>query len=87
MLAEIERTTNPRARELLDIPVKHLHAFVRETNLTEAEFQHIARIIATLGQLSTESHNEVVLISARSGRRHWSACRTTALGARTRPRT
>jgi hydroxyquinol 1,2-dioxygenase len=67
VLAEIERTTNPRARELLDIPVKHLHAFVRETNLTEAEFQHIARIIATLAQLSTESHNEVVLISGSLG--------------------
>ena len=40
---------------------------MRETNLTEAEFQHIARIIATLGQLSTESHNEVVLISGSLG--------------------
>jgi Catechol dioxygenase N terminus len=53
--------------ELLAAGVKHLHAFVRETNLTEAEFQHIARIIAKFGQLTTESHNEVVLIAGSLG--------------------
>jgi hypothetical protein len=47
--------------------VKHLHVFVRETNLTEAEFQNIARITARLGQLSDESHNEVVLIAGSLG--------------------
>ena len=67
VLAEVERATNPRTRELLSAGVKHLHAFVRETNLSEAEFQHIARIIARLGQLSTESHNEVVLIAGSLG--------------------
>jgi hydroxyquinol 1,2-dioxygenase len=67
VLAEVERATNPRTRELLTAGVKHLHAFVRETNLTEAEFQHITRIIAKLGQLSNESHNEVVLIAGSLG--------------------
>jgi len=67
VLAEVERAKNPRTKELLAAAVKHLHAFVRETKLTEAEFQHIARIIATLGQLSTESHNEVVLIAGSLG--------------------
>ena len=67
VLAEVERANDPRTRELLAAGVKHLHAFVRETNLTEAEFQHIARIIAKLGQLSNESHNEVVLIAGSLG--------------------
>jgi hypothetical protein len=34
VLAEIERATNPRTRELRATGVKHLHAFVRETNRT-----------------------------------------------------
>ncbi len=67
VLSEVERVENPRTRELLAAAVKHLHAFVRETKLTETEFQHITRIIAKLGQLSTDSHNEVVLISGSLG--------------------
>jgi hydroxyquinol 1,2-dioxygenase len=67
VLSEIVRANNSRTQELLTAAVKHLHAFVRETNLTEAEFQHIARIIAKLGQLSNESHNEVVLIAGSLG--------------------
>jgi catechol 1,2-dioxygenase len=67
VLAEVERAGNPRTRELLAAGVRHLHAFVRETGLTEAEFQHLARVIARLGQLSTASHNEVVLIAGSLG--------------------
>ena len=67
VLAEVERAKDPRTRELLAAAVRHLHAFVRETHLTEAEFQHIARIVARLGQLTTESHNEVVLIAGSLG--------------------
>ena len=67
VLTEVERAKNPRTKELLAAGVKHLHAFVRETNLTEAEFQHIARVVAKLGQLSNESHNEVVLIAGSLG--------------------
>ena len=67
VLAEVERAKDPRTRELLAAAVRHLHAFVRETHLTEAEFQHIARIVARLGQLTSESHNEVVLIAGSLG--------------------
>ena len=67
VLAEVARTKDPRTRELLAAAVRHLHAFVRETHLTEAEFQHVARIVARLGQLTTESHNEVVLIAGSLG--------------------
>jgi hydroxyquinol 1,2-dioxygenase len=67
VLAEVERAQDPRTKELLAAGVKHLHAFVRETRLTEADFQRIARIIAKLGQLSNKSHNEVVLIAGSLG--------------------
>ena len=67
VLAEVERTKDPRTRELLAAAVRHLHAFVRETQLTEAEFQRIAQIVASLGQLTNQAHNEVVLIAGSLG--------------------
>jgi hydroxyquinol 1,2-dioxygenase len=47
--------------------VLHLHGFVRDAGLTEAEFQRACGIVATLGQLTTPSHNEVVLIAGSLG--------------------
>src|SRR5947209_7424842 len=67
VLSEIERAPNPRFREIMSSAVKRLHAFARETRLTEAEFQQACATIAALGQLSNASHNEVVLISGSLG--------------------
>jgi protocatechuate 3,4-dioxygenase beta subunit len=61
VLAEVARTPDTRTREILGAAVKHLHAFVREAQLTEAEFQRICRFVAQAGQATTASHNEVVL--------------------------
>lgn len=67
VLAEAARATSPRVRELLGAAVRHLHGFVREAQLTEMEFQQICRVIARLGQLTTPSHNEVVLAAGSLG--------------------
>src|ERR1700675_3218943 len=67
VLDELDRATNPRFREILGAAVRHLHDFVREVKLTEPEFQQACAYIATLGRLSTESHNEVVLIAGSLG--------------------
>ena len=61
------RTENPRLREILLALVRHLHGFVRETGLTEREFQEATRLIAALGQNTTSSHNEVVLMAGSLG--------------------
>ncbi len=37
--AVMERTTDPRFREIMVSLVRHLHGFVREVRFTEAEFQ------------------------------------------------
>ena len=47
------RVEDPRLREILLALVKHLHGFVRETRLTEREFQEAARIVAALGHKTT----------------------------------
>jgi catechol 1,2-dioxygenase len=61
------RTEDPRLREILLALVRHLHGFVREVRLSESEFQEAARIIAELGQKTTPSHNEVVLMAGSLG--------------------
>ncbi len=61
------RAEDPRLREILLALVKHLHGFVREVRLSEREFQEAARIIAALGQKTTPSHNEVVLMAGSLG--------------------
>ncbi|MDE2395126.1 MAG: catechol 1,2-dioxygenase [Burkholderiales bacterium] len=67
VLAEIERAADPRWREIMAAAVRHLHGFVRETQLTEAEFQRACGLVARLGQLTTASHNEVVLAAGSLG--------------------
>src|ERR1700692_3061943 len=63
----VRRTEDPRLREILLALVRHLHGLVREVRLTEREFQEAARIIAGLGQKTTASHNEVVLMAGSLG--------------------
>jgi hydroxyquinol 1,2-dioxygenase len=67
VLAELQRAGDSRFRELMTAAVGHLHGFVRDTRLTEAEFHQACGLIARLGQLTTSSHNEVVLIAGSLG--------------------
>lgn len=67
VLSEVARTPDPRLRRILAAAVQHLHAFVRETELTEPEFRKICAVIAQCGQLTTPSHNEVVLAAGSLG--------------------
>jgi hydroxyquinol 1,2-dioxygenase len=67
VLDEIARAPDPRFREVMSAFVRHLHAFAREVRLTEEEFQRACAIIVALGQRTTESHNEAVLIAGSLG--------------------
>ncbi|WP_417725343.1 dioxygenase [Salipiger sp.] len=61
------QTTDPRLREIMTSLVTHLHGFVRDVGLTEAEFQQATRILNTMGQQSNDSHNEFVLMAGSLG--------------------
>ena len=67
VLAEMHRTPNARTRELLSALVKHLHAFIRETRMTEREFQEAIGLVNAIGQKTTPSHNEAMLLSGALG--------------------
>ncbi|HEX3161789.1 MAG TPA: dioxygenase [Pseudolabrys sp.] len=58
---------DPRLREIVASLIKHLHAFAREVHLTEDEFHKGTEILARLGQLTNDNHNEVVLMSGSLG--------------------
>jgi len=61
------RTEDPRLREILTGLVKHLHGFVREVQLTEAEFRQAAAILVEIGRQTTDSHNEMILMAGSLG--------------------
>src|SRR3954451_13741024 len=67
VLEAVTRAEDPRLREILLALIRHLHGFVREVRLSEREFQDAARIIVALGQKTTASHNEAVLIAGSLG--------------------
>jgi hydroxyquinol 1,2-dioxygenase len=67
VLAELRRAPDPRFRGIMSAAVRHLHGFARDARLTEAEFHQACVIVARLGQLTNESHNEVVLMAGSLG--------------------
>jgi len=67
VLKVMERTRDPRLREIMVSLIKHLHGFVRETRLTEAEFRDASAIVVELGKQTTDTHNEVVLMAGSLG--------------------
>lgn len=67
VIATMKRTRDPRLREILVALVAHLHAFIREVQLSEAELREAAAIVNLFGQLSHDSHNEAVLMAGSLG--------------------
>jgi hypothetical protein len=53
VLGVMERTAEPRLREIMISLVEHLHGFVREVRLTKDEFQAATGILDEMGQLKT----------------------------------
>ncbi len=56
-------TPDPRLRELLSALVVHLHAFVRETGLTIAEWQRAIDFLTATGHKCDEERQEFILLS------------------------
>ncbi|HXZ21955.1 MAG TPA: dioxygenase [Pseudolabrys sp.] len=62
-----KNTQPPRLREILISMVEHLHAFARDVRLTEEEFEQAVQYVVRLGQKTTDTHNEAVLMSGSLG--------------------
>ena len=55
--------TDPRLKEIMTSLARHLHAFVRETGLTHAEWRRGIEFLERAGAISDEERHEFVLLS------------------------
>ncbi len=67
VLAEMHRTPDARTKEILESLVRHLHGFVREIKMTEREFEQAVGFINAIGQKTSPSHNEAMLMAGALG--------------------
>ena len=67
VLEAMAQTTDPRLREIMTALVRHLHGFIVDKRLTEAELRAAAAILAEMGRLTTDSHQEFVLMAGSLG--------------------
>ena len=67
VLKVMERTPDLRLRQIMVSLVTHLHAFVRDTRLTESEFREATAILNEIGKLASDNHNEMVLMAGSLG--------------------
>ncbi|MGW2521507.1 intradiol ring-cleavage dioxygenase [Streptomyces sp. NPDC001617] len=59
----LDGTADPRLREVLTALTRHLHAFVRETRPTMAEWERAIDFLTATGQTCTDTRQEFVLLS------------------------
>lgn len=58
---------NARLREVAEAFVRHMHAFAREVNLTEAEYDIGVDFLNRIGQATNDHHNEGILFADAIG--------------------
>jgi hydroxyquinol 1,2-dioxygenase len=58
---------NPRLAEIMAALVKHLHGFVKEVNLTQAEWEAAIAFLTETGQMCSNERQEFVLLSDTLG--------------------
>jgi len=63
VIATFQGAENARLREIMTGLVKHLHAFVREVELTEQEWLTAIQFLTATGHMSDERRQEFILLS------------------------
>jgi catechol 1,2-dioxygenase len=61
--ARMAATTDPRLREVLGVIVSHMHAAVKEANITEAEWMRGIEFLTATGQMCSQWRQEFILLS------------------------
>ncbi|WLW50816.1 intradiol ring-cleavage dioxygenase [Streptomyces sp. YU58] len=63
VVASFETTDNDRFSEVMQALVRNIHAFVRETRLTEEEWNAAIEFLTAAGHITTDTRQEFVLLS------------------------
>jgi catechol 1,2-dioxygenase len=67
VLRRFDATSDPRLRQIVQSMVKHLHAFVREVEPTEAEWMAGIEFLTAVGQKCAANRQEFILLSDTLG--------------------
>ncbi|RIX98706.1 6-chlorohydroxyquinol-1,2-dioxygenase [Aureimonas flava] len=65
--ARILPEADPRLRRVMESLVKHLHAFVKDVELTESEWEYAIDFLTRTGQICSDSRQEFILLSDALG--------------------
>ena len=63
VVASFANTPDPRLKELLTSLTRHLHAFIRDVRLTEAEWEAAIEFLTAVGHITDDRRQEFVLLS------------------------
>ncbi|MFL4474481.1 intradiol ring-cleavage dioxygenase [Paeniglutamicibacter sp. MACA_103] len=63
VLASFEDCTDPRLKQLMQSLVSHLHAFIRDVRLTEAEWNTAIEFLTQVGHITDDRRQEFILLS------------------------
>jgi catechol 1,2-dioxygenase len=67
VLATFANSSNPRLKEITEAAVRHVHAFVKEVNLTHEEWMAGVEFLTAVGKACTETRQEFILLSDVTG--------------------
>ena len=67
VLRRLETCADPRLQQILSSLVRHMHAFVKETQLTEAEWMRGIAFLTATGHMSGPKRQEFILLSDTLG--------------------
>jgi hydroxyquinol 1,2-dioxygenase len=63
VVASFAGTPDARTKDLVEALTRHLHAFLRETRLTEAEWRRAVDFLTAVGHLTDDRRQEFILLS------------------------
>ena len=67
VLERLGNCPDPRFKTIMTSAIKHLHSFVSEVRLTEAEWMHGIEFLTAVGKACTETRQEFILLSDTMG--------------------
>jgi hydroxyquinol 1,2-dioxygenase len=67
VLASLANTSNPRLKQVMTALISHVHAFVREVDLTQDEWMLAIQFLTRTGQICDEKRQEFILLSDITG--------------------
>ena len=66
-VARLNQCTDPRLKEIMSSLIRHLHAFVRDIEPTEAEWFKAIQFLTETGQRCDDKRQEFILLSDTLG--------------------